>query len=513
MKKETMAQLGLLLIALIWGFAFVAVDYALINGWQTFTILALRGTISALLLLPFAIKGKFWKDKKMIIHSVVAGIFFFFGYAFQTLGQAASNVVNSAFYTCLYVVFTPFIALFFGRHDVKKKTYLSAFLAILGIFTLNYFAKGAEFSFQKGDIYLILCAIMFSFQIIWLDKFIDKNSDPLSASFVMLLTMGLLSLFGFGISGEKIPSNFKGFEGVLFAAIFSSGVCSILQFVCQKHTTASKTSLIVSLETTFACIFAWIVGTDEFNWFSLIGLLLIMSSVVISNVSLKKKIDLTGMKFILLDADDTILDFQKSAMFAFKKMLKHYQVKYKRKYLKEYHEENNRLWRLYEKGEIPRKQIFDDRLKTLVTKYNLPFNPVEASYLYLKYLSLGAFILGNSKEELARLSQKYDLYLVSNGEPSVQYPRLEKTGIKQYFKKIYVSEEIGYQKPYQEFFEYVANDIKDFDKDKAIIIGDSLTSDIKGGINYGIKTCWFNPKNKKSDLKIDYIIKDLSEIK
>ena len=71
MKKETMAHLGLLLIALIWGFAFVAVDYALINGWQTFTILSLRGTISALLLLPFAIKGKFWKDKKMIIHSVV----------------------------------------------------------------------------------------------------------------------------------------------------------------------------------------------------------------------------------------------------------------------------------------------------------------------------------------------------------------------------------------------------------------------------------------------------------
>ena len=237
-----------------------------------------------------------------------------------------------------------------------------------------------------------------------------------------------------------------------------------------------------------------------------------MTSVIISNVSFKKQIDLTGIKFILFDADDTILDFQKSALFAFKKMLKHYQVKYKKCYLKEYHEENNRLWRLYEKGEIPRKQIFDDRLKTLVSKYRLPFDPIEASYLYLKYLSLGAFILGNSKEELARLSKKYDLYLVSNGEPSVQYPRLEKTGLNKYFQKIYVSEEIGYQKPYQEFFEYVAKDIKDFDKDKAIIIGDSLTSDIKGGINFGIKTCWFNPNNKKSDLKIDYIIKDLNEL-
>ena len=142
------------------------------------------------------------------------------------------------------------------------------------------------------------------------------------------------ALQGFGISSEKIPNHFKGFEGILFAAIFSSGICSILQFVCQKHTTASKTSLIVSLETTFACIFAWVVGNDEFNWFSLIGLLLIMTSVIISNVSFKKQIDLTGIKFILFDADDTILDFQKSALFAFKKMLKHYQVKIKKCNLK-----------------------------------------------------------------------------------------------------------------------------------------------------------------------------------
>lgn len=511
MKKSIIANLGLLVIAIIWGFAFVAVDYALANGWQTFTILALRGLIASLLLLPFAIKNRFWKHKKMILHAAIAGIFFFFGYAMQTIGQAASNVVNAAFYSCLYVVFTPFIAVFFGKHDVKGKTYLSAILAILGIFILNYFGKDVEFSFQNGDLYLIFCAIMFALQIIWIDRFIDKDEDPLSASFVMLLTMGLLSLLAFSISEETLPASFKGFEGVLFAAIFSSGICSILQLICQKYTTASKTSLILSLETAFACVFAWFSG-EEFNWFSLLGLLIMMSAIIISNIRLKKKVDLSNYRFLLFDVDDTLLDFQKAEKFAFKKMLTHYHIKYQSHYLTEYKNENKRLWMLYEKGEIARKTIFDDRLKPLVSKYHFPIDPKEASYLYLDYLALGAFILGNSKQELARLSQKYELYVVSNGEPSVQYPRLEKTKLKGYFKKIYVSEEVGYQKPSKEFFDFVANDIPNFDKAKAIIIGDSLTSDIKGGINYQIKTCWFNPQGKKTDLKVDYIIKDLSEL-
>ena len=513
MKKETIALLGLLLIAIIWGFAFVTVDYALENGWQTFTILALRGIIAGLLLLPFAIKNKFWKHKKMIIHSAVAGIFFFFGYACQTLGQAASNVVNSAFYTCLYVIFTPFLALLFGKKEVTFKTFICAFLSIFGIFTLNYFAKDMKFSFNQGDVYLIICAIMFALQIIWIAKYVDKDADPLSSSFVMLLTMGILSVFAFAISNETLPTSFKGIEGVLFAAIFSSGVASILQFICQRHISASKTSLILSLETTFACVFAWITKTDKFNFFSLLGLIIVMSSIVIINVNFYRRYDLSNFKYLLIDADDTILDFEKAETFAFKKMLEHYHVKYRSSYLKEYKLENRRLWQAYEKGEIARKTIFDTRLIPLVEKYHFAFDPKEASYLYLKYLELGAFVLGNSEIELARLSQKYDLYLVSNGEPSVQYPRMEKTGLNKYFKKIYVSEAIGYQKPSKEFFDFVAKDIPDFDKNKAIIIGDSLTSDIKGGINYGIKTCWFNPKNKKTDLTIDYIIKDLGQLK
>ena len=97
--------------------------------------------------------------------------------------------------------------------------------------------------------------------------------------------------------------------------------------------------------------------------------------------------------------------------------------------------------------------------------------------------------------------------------PSVQYSRLEKAGINKFFKGYFISEEIGYQKPMKEFFDYISNNIPNFDKEKAIVIGDSLTSDIKGAIDYGIDTCWFNYRRMKTTLNINYEINDLSQIK
>ena len=115
MKKKHIATIALFMVALIWGIAFIAVDYALESGWNTFAILAIRGILSGGLLLPFAIKEKIWKDKKQFINIIIAGAFFFLGYATQTFGQQSSSVVNSAFFTCLYVIFTPILALLFGK--------------------------------------------------------------------------------------------------------------------------------------------------------------------------------------------------------------------------------------------------------------------------------------------------------------------------------------------------------------------------------------------------------------
>ena len=317
MKKKHLGMIALFLVALIWGIAFIAVDYALASGWKTFTILAIRGLLSGLILLPFAIKDKVWKKKKLMIHTIIAGLFFFLGYATQTLGQEASSVVNSAFFTCLYVIFTPFLALIFGKKEVKIKTFIAAMIAILGIYFLSILGKGGNFSFHIGDILLILCAIFFALQIIWAGHFIKDEVSPASTSSIMLLTMGILSLIMIPISKESLPLSMTGITGVLFAALFSSGLCSVLQLFGQRHVPSSNASIIMSLETPIACIFAVLILSEELNTYSIIGLILMFISVVLVEVNFKRKINLKKYKYLLFDIDDTILDFQKAEYNAF----------------------------------------------------------------------------------------------------------------------------------------------------------------------------------------------------
>lgn len=513
MKKEHIATISLFLVAFIWGIAFIAVDYALDSGWNTFTILAIRGLLSGLLLLPFAIKEKIWKHKTVLLNCAIAGVFFFFGYASQTLGQKASSVVNSAFFTCLYVVFTPFLALLFGKKEVTIKTIIAAFIAIIGIFFLSVLGSGTSFHFHIGDILLIIGAICFALQIIWAGHYIKDTISPLTSSCVMLLTMGLLSSIAILISQEQLPTSFTGVTGVLFAALLSSGLCSILQLFGQKYVNSSSASIIMSLETPIACLFAVLILNEKLNIYSIIGLILMFLSVLLIELKFKKKINLSKYKYLLFDVDDTLLDFQKAEFEAFKMLLYEYNIEYCSELYEIYRNENHRLWREYELGLVKRHEIFDNRLIPLFKHLNLDTDPVKASYDFLTYLSKGAYLIGNTYQKLEELSKKYKLYIITNGEPKVQYPRLNKVDILKFFDGIFISEEIGFSKPNKEFFEYIEKQIPGFKKEEAIVIGDSLTSDIKGAINYGIDACWVNPSGKTSDLNIKYIIKSIEEIR
>ena len=469
--------------------------------------------MSGSVLLPFAIRDKIWQHKKLLIHTVIAGAFFFLGYATQTLGQQASSVVNTAFFTCLYVVFTPFIALLFGRKELKVKTFIAAITAIVGIYFLSVLGKGGNFTFHIGDLLLILCAIFFALQIIWAGHFIKTDISPTSTSSVMLLTMGLLSLVAIPIFKEQLPVSFKGITGVLFAAIFSSGVCSILQLFGQRHVPSSNASIIMSLETPIACIFAVLILHEEMNIYSLIGLILMVASVFLVELKFKRKINLKKYKHLLIDVDDTLLDFQIAEEKAFEKLLNEFNLTFDEKLYQIYQNENKRLWKAFELCQIEKHEIFDNRMIPLFKELNLDVDPKAASYRFLDYLSEGAFLIDNTYKVLEKLYKKYDLYIITNGVASVQYPRIKKVGIDKFFKGIFVSEEIGYQKPKKEFFDYVSSKIYNFNKEEALVIGDSLTSDIKGAIEYGIDTCWFNPKGLKTDLTVNYIIASLDEIK
>ena len=131
----------------------------------------------------------------------------------------------------------------------------------------------------------------------------------------------------------------------------------------------------------------------------------------------------------------------------------------------------------------------------------------------MENLGEGHDFLPGALEAVERLSKKYKLYAATNGTKTVQTKRIEQAGLRKYFQNIFISQDIGIEKPALEFFKKCFAQIPGFDPKKAMIVGDSLTSDIQGGINSGMTTCWVNPKHKISTtIQPDYEIEALTQL-
>ncbi len=221
------------------------------------------------------------------------------------------------------------------------------------------------------------------------------------------------------------------------------------------------------------------------------------------------------IKNILFDLDDTILDFKMAERVALTKALNELGISVDDYIVSQYSKYNISQWKRLELGEITREQVKVNRFKLLFDELKLDLSPERATALYEDNLCIGHYFMDGAPEILEELSVNYNLYLVSNGAKRVQDSRLASAGISEYFKGIFISEIVGYEKPNREFFDYCFSRIQDFKREETIIIGDSLSSDIKGGINAGIKTVWFNHRgdDNSNDTTPDYVVKHLSEIK
>lgn len=221
------------------------------------------------------------------------------------------------------------------------------------------------------------------------------------------------------------------------------------------------------------------------------------------------------IKYVFLDIDDTLLDFGIAEAQAIKTTFERIGIPATAEIIKRYSEINSRQWGLLEKGVLTREQVLVSRFDILFEELgikNVPSEMAQASYEYL--LGIGHYFVDGAPELLEELKDKYELYVVSNGTASVQDRRIKSAGIAPYFKRIFISERVGADKSSREFFDAVFAEISDFDRDRAIIVGDRLTSDILGGINAGVRTCWFNPNALPGDPAIpaDYEIRALSEL-
>lgn len=214
-------------------------------------------------------------------------------------------------------------------------------------------------------------------------------------------------------------------------------------------------------------------------------------------------------KVLLLDLDDTLLDFTRGEKESLEKVLSYYKIENTKDNQELYYLINKKYWRMYELHQIEREKLLGLRFEEFFNHFNIRVDGQRVNELYFSYLSQTSYLIPNALEFCKKCEElSFDIVIVSNGVGSVQKPRIEKSGLKKYFKKVYLSEEIGYNKPDVEFFTSMS---LDYSKDQMVIIGDSLSSDILGGINYGITTIWFNPLHKYSDLP-DYQVDDLLDI-
>lgn len=221
------------------------------------------------------------------------------------------------------------------------------------------------------------------------------------------------------------------------------------------------------------------------------------------------------VKYIFFDLDDTLLDFVKAERRAIRATLSHLGIRPTKAIVERYHHINAAQWKLLEKGEITREEVLHRRFALLFEEYGITCEPTTAQSVYEKELGTGHYFIPGARRILRRLAKKYRLYLVTNGLKTVQTSRLESAKIAPLFENIFISQEVGYNKPQREFFERCFAAIPDFCKEHAVIIGDSLSSDMRGGNVAGIRTCWFHPHQHDAaptDVQIDYEIHRLSQL-
>ena len=217
---------------------------------------------------------------------------------------------------------------------------------------------------------------------------------------------------------------------------------------------------------------------------------------------------------VLFDLDDTLFDFHKAEKIALTKTLVHFGIDPTEETLALYSTINAAHWKRLELGEISREEVKVGRYRELFKTIGVECEPVKATAYYESMLAIGHYFMPGAPELLEELYRKYRLYIVSNGTAKVQEGRIGSSGIAKYMDGIFISQILGANKPDKQFFDICFAEIPDFSLSETVIIGDSLSSDIKGGINAGITTVWFNPKGieNDNDIKPDYTIKELSEV-
>ncbi|WP_152392825.1 YjjG family noncanonical pyrimidine nucleotidase [Paenibacillus guangzhouensis] len=217
---------------------------------------------------------------------------------------------------------------------------------------------------------------------------------------------------------------------------------------------------------------------------------------------------------LLFDVDDTLLDFSAAEREALRLLFEEQNIPFNNEIEANYRKINQGLWKDFEEGKVNRDEVVNTRFTILFKSYDQEVDGILLEKSYRTYLEQGNQLVNGAFQLITDLQNRYDIYIVTNGVSKTQDTRLRASGLHPLFKDIFVSEDTGFHKPMKEFFDYVFARIPNFDVNQALIIGNSLSSDIKGGQIAGIYTCWYNPERKpnNTDIVPTYEIQKLNEL-
>lgn len=222
------------------------------------------------------------------------------------------------------------------------------------------------------------------------------------------------------------------------------------------------------------------------------------------------------IKIILWDIDGTLLNFKKSEKYAIRTCFSMFGLgECTDEMLARYSEINHGYWKRLEAGMITKQEVLHGRFEEFFRSEGISSDKIkEFNDEYQMRLGDKAFFNDNGYQIVLELKKKVKQYAVTNGTYVAQTRKLEKSGLDSLLDGVFISDQIGYEKPDVRFFEHVWQQIGNYGKEEILIIGDSLTSDMQGGNNAGILCCWYNPDNQKApdSLKIDYTIQDLHQV-
>ncbi len=295
--SERKALLLLLLVSFVWGAGFFLTDIAL-RGFTTFQILTIRFFIGAVI-LSIAFKSKLNLISKFEIKAgIYSGALLAVAFAIQVYGQYYSTPAISAFITVSYVVMVPIFSKIIFKKSISKSVVLSAILILIGILviTLGTFNKDSEaINMILGIVLTGICAVAYTFQVLIVDYYSHSkvhNIHPTHLTICMIWTAFFVSLmfaiFSFFVFDEKIvysSDTLNAFISIIFLGMFSTAFAFLAQNFAQKHASASKVAIILSLESVFGAFLSALVLKESFNVLMIIGFVIVFMAVIITELS------------------------------------------------------------------------------------------------------------------------------------------------------------------------------------------------------------------------------------